>query len=77
MDDMALQMDPERRRRLMELSRWREEWAEKHGIDDIDWTPDGADGPNRRTPTPEQAWEYVRRAREICGQDPQTGRYLD
>ena len=33
---MALQMDPERRRRLMELARWREEWAEKYGIDNID-----------------------------------------
>lgn len=74
---MALEMDPERRRRLQAIDRWREEWAATYGIDDADWTPDGATGPNRRSPTPEQAREYVRRVRELSGQDPDTGRYLD
>lgn len=74
---MALQMDPDRRRRLEAIDRWRDEWAAKYGIDDIDWTPDGSDGPDRRSPTPEQALEFVRKVRELSGQDPDTGRYLD
>jgi hypothetical protein len=74
---MALDMDPEERRKLMELARIHDEWQQKYEIDDAEWTPDGADGPNRRSPTIEQQWEYVRKAREIAGQDPETGRYLD
>jgi hypothetical protein len=74
---MALEMDPERRRRLMELDRWRREWQEKYQIDDIEFIEPGAQvSPNVRYPTAEQEWEYVRRAREIMGQDPETGRYL-
>ncbi|MBO0871538.1 MAG: hypothetical protein J2P15_23550 [Micromonosporaceae bacterium] len=74
---MALDMDPERRRRLMELARWREEWQTKYGIDDVEFIPDDAPvTPDVRFPTAEQEWEYVRRAREILGLDPETGRYL-
>ncbi|GAB3160505.1 hypothetical protein GCM10027290_66620 [Micromonospora sonneratiae] len=74
---MALDMDPERRRKLMELARLQDEWQERHQLDDVEFTPDGADGDQRRTPTLEQQWEYERRAREILGQDPDTGLYRD
>jgi hypothetical protein len=74
---MALDMDPERRRRLMELARWREEWQTKHGIDDAESIPDDVPvDPDVRFPTGEQDWEYTRKAREILGLDPETGRYL-
>ncbi|MFC7548795.1 hypothetical protein [Plantactinospora sp. GCM10030261] len=72
---MALQMDPERRRKLLELARWNREWEERHQIDDADHTVDGSDGPKRRSPTPEQEAEYHRRADEIMGIDPDTGLY--
>jgi hypothetical protein len=71
-------MDPDRRRRLMALAHLHDEWQRRHGIDDVDFTPDGADdSDNRRSPTLEQEWEFERRAREIFGQDPETGRYRD
>jgi hypothetical protein len=74
---MAVQMDPERRRKLAELARVHEEWQARHGIDDAEFTPDGAESDRRRSPTPEQEWELVRRTREVLGQDPETGHYLD
>ena len=74
---MAQEMDPERRRKLAELARLHDEWQTRHGIDDEEFTPDGADSDQRRAPTPEQEREYVRHAREIMGQDPDTGRYLE
>lgn len=73
---MALEIHPERRRKLMELARVHDEWQARHGIDDADFTPDGASSGRRRTPTPEQEWELERRTREILGQDPDTGRYV-
>jgi hypothetical protein len=75
---MALQMDPERRRKLMELAAWHREWRGKHGVDDVEFVPDdAADHPDRRYPSPEQDREFMRRAREIMGQDPDTGLYLE
>jgi hypothetical protein len=74
---MALEIDPERRRKLMELGRLHDEWQAKHKIDDADYTPNGADGDDRKSPTLDQEWEFERRAREIFGQDPETGRYRD
>jgi hypothetical protein len=74
---MAPQVNPERRRKTMELARLHDEWAAKYQIDDADHTPDGADGENRQSPTPEQEWEFVRQAREALGQDPDTGLYRD
>jgi hypothetical protein len=75
---MALQMDPERRRKLMELAEWHREWQKNHGVDDVEFVPENADDyPDRRYPTPEQDREFMRRAREILGQDPDTGRYLE
>lgn len=72
---MALQMDPEHRRQLMELAAWNREWEERYQIDDADYTVDGSDGSKRRSPTPEQEAEYWRRADEIMGIDPETGSY--
>ena len=74
---MAPQMNPERRRKLKELARLHSEWQARHGIDDADYVPEGSDSDNRRSPTPKQLWEYMRQAREIVGQDPETGRYVD
>ncbi|HKT03696.1 MAG TPA: hypothetical protein VJT31_29565 [Rugosimonospora sp.] len=75
---MALQMDPERRRKLMELARWHDEWQAKHGVDDVEFVPeDAADHPERGYPTAEAEREYMHRAREILGQDPETGRYRE
>lgn len=74
---MGLDMDPERRRKLAELALLHEEWQARHGIDDEEFTPEGADSEHRRSPTPEQTQEFMRRARSILGQDPETGRYLD
>jgi len=74
---MALQMDPERRRKVKELARLHEEWQARHDIDDADYVSDGSGSDDRRSPTPEQMWEFVREARRIVGQDPETGRYLD
>lgn len=74
---MALEIDPERRRKLIALGRLQDEWQATHDIDDAEYTPGGATGENRRSPTPEQVWEFERRAREIFGQDPDTGRYRE
>ena len=75
---MALQMDPERRRRLMELARWHDEWQDRHGIDDVEFAPeDTAADPARAYPTAEADREFMHRAREILGQDPRTGRYRE
>ncbi|GAA4459100.1 hypothetical protein [Phytohabitans houttuyneae] len=70
-----MEMDPERRRKLMELARVHDEWQARYGIDDADFTPDGSDSERRRTPTPDQVWELERRTRVVLGQDPDTGRY--
>jgi hypothetical protein len=71
-------MDPERRRRLMELARWREEWQTKHDVDDVEFAPqDAGTDPDRKYPSPEAEREFIRRAREIMGQDPDTGLYRE
>lgn len=62
---MALEIDPERRRKLAELARLHDEWQARYGIDDEEFTPDGADSENRRAPSPEQERELVDRTREL------------
>jgi hypothetical protein len=70
---VALQMDPERRRRLLAAAQAQREWADRYGIDDPEWSEDGSADRQGRGPTPEQARELERRLREISGQDPDTG----
>lgn len=72
---MALQMDPERRRKLLAAAEVQRAWAERHGIDDPEWSEDGSDERHGRRPTAEQAAELERELREISGQDPETGLY--
>jgi hypothetical protein len=67
---VALQMDPERRRKLAELARWHDEWQAKHQVDDADWVPEGADSELRRSPSLEAEREYWVKAGEIMGSDP-------
>lgn len=74
---MSFEFDPERRRKLVELGKLHDEWQAKYEIDDAEYTPNGADGDNRKSPTLEQLWEFEKRAREIFGQDPETGLYRD
>ena len=69
-------VDPQRQRRMLALHKLQREWEEKYEIDDAEYTVGGATGDNRRSPTLEQVWEFERKAREILGQDPETGRYL-
>jgi hypothetical protein len=52
-DAAVAEMDPERSRMSMELARWHDAGQQRHGIDDADWTPEGAEGDNRRGPTVE------------------------
>lgn len=74
---MALEMDPERRRKLLAIDEAQRAWAAKYGIDDYEWTEDrSADRPGR-TPTQDQVAELRRTIRELCGQDPETGLYRD
>jgi hypothetical protein len=70
---MALQMDPERRRRLLAVDEAQRAWAARYGIDDFEWTEDAAPDRPGRTPTPEQVAELERTVRELLGQDPETG----
>ena len=72
--DQALSPAERRTRAIRDV---REAWADQHGVDDADWTMDGATGPDRRSPTPEQAWELTRVIREISGQDPDRGEFVD
>ncbi len=75
---MALRMDPERRRMMMELAAWHREWQARHDVDDVEFVPeDAADQPGSRYPSAEADREFMHRAREILGQDPETGRYLE
>jgi hypothetical protein len=44
----------------------------------VEFVPeDAADHPERKYPTAEAEREFMHRAREIMGQDPETGRYLE
>ncbi|MFC0527444.1 hypothetical protein [Phytohabitans kaempferiae] len=72
---MALAMDPERRRMLMAVDKAQREWEERYGIDDADWVAGGKTGPDRVSPTPEQAEELHRALNRITHWDPETGRY--
>ncbi len=73
---VALNMDPERRRKLLAAAEAQRAWAERHGIDDPEWSEDGSTDRHGRQPTAEQAAELERELRVISGQDPETGRYL-
>jgi hypothetical protein len=70
---VALQMDPERRRKLMELARWHDQWQAEHQVDDAEFVPEGADSERRRPPTPDAERDFMARAREIMGLDPESG----
>jgi hypothetical protein len=70
---MALDMDPELRRRLTELAAFHSDWAQQHQVDDEEWVPGGSSGPTRRPPSAQAEAEFVRRSREIMGRDPVTG----
>ncbi|WP_328343229.1 hypothetical protein [Micromonospora sp. NBC_00421] len=72
---MAMNTDPERQRRLRELAELHARWQSEHRVDDAEFTPEGADSANRRSPSPQAQREYLRRAREIMGLDPDTGHY--
>lgn len=74
---MALRMDPARRRRLQDLARVHARWQAEHGIDDAEFTPDGADSAHRRGPSPEAERELMVRSRVAMGLDPVTGHYPD
>lgn len=75
---MALEMDPERRRKLMELARWHDQWQTEHQVDDAEHVPEGADSAeHRRPPSPEAEREFMTKAREIMGLDPETGQRKD
>ncbi len=75
---MALRMDPERRRKLEALSRLHDEWSERHGATaafrpdehpDSDYNLHHVDV----DPAPDAEREFLRRAREIMGLDPDSG----
>jgi hypothetical protein len=71
---MAQNVDSERRRKLMDLARWHDEWQTRHRVDDAEWVPEGAGAGNARPPSPEAEREFMRRADEIMGRDPDAGR---
>jgi hypothetical protein len=52
--------------RLREVQRAFAAWARRYGIDDRDWSADGWAGDDRRSPTAEQAWEFLRTVRTIA-----------
>ncbi|MBT8225596.1 MAG: hypothetical protein HKP61_11860 [Dactylosporangium sp.] len=74
---------PTRQERLLALSAWHREWEQKHA----DSTPLRAEEHPEDSDyylhhvdmdaSPEAQWEFTRRAREIMGLDPETGRLLD
>ncbi|MEU7958721.1 hypothetical protein ACN267_29875 [Micromonospora sp. WMMD734] len=74
---MAMNVDPERQRRLRELAELHARWQATHRVDDVDFTPEGADSAQRRSPSAQAQREYMRQAREIMGLDPDTGHYRD
>jgi hypothetical protein len=69
---MAGEQDSERRRKLAELARWHDEWTARHDPDE----PAGAEHPHDVDSEALAAAEreYMTRAREIMGLDPETGR---
>jgi hypothetical protein len=68
----------ERRRQNLAIARWRREWLDRHGLDEVEHLPAGAEvDPAVRWPTAEQEREFIHGVRRILGQDPETGRYLD
>jgi hypothetical protein len=72
---MALEMDPERRRRLLAVDEATRAWRKRHGITNSEWAED-ASASGAGGPTPEQVEELERELRVISGQDPETGLYL-
>lgn len=74
---MALNMDPERRRKLMAAAQAQRDWEDRHGIVDTEWAEDTSQEGRGRRPTPEQYAELERIKQEIYGIDPDTGLYRD
>lgn len=74
---MALDIDPERRRKLMAAAKAQRDWEDRHGIVDTEWAEDTSDEERGKRPTPEQYAELQRIQDEIYGIDPDTGRYRD
>jgi hypothetical protein len=78
---MALEMSPDRRRRLEELGRLHSEWVARH-VASTPFRPDGADSDYNVHHVDVEASadaerEFMRRAREIMGLDPETGLWTD
>jgi len=71
-----VRVDPQRRRMMAELAAWHTEWAAKWGIDDHPYEGLDIDQWEARIP-PEAEADYRRRADEIMGIDPATGRRAD
>jgi hypothetical protein len=74
---MALDMDPELRRQLMELAEVHDRWQAEHGVDDAEWVPDGADSDRARPPSAQAVDDFMTRSRRVMGLDPETGLYPD
>jgi hypothetical protein len=74
---MALNMDPERRRKLLAAAQAQREWEDRYGIVDTEWAEDTSEEVRGRRPTKEQYAELERTKREIYGMDPDTGLYRD
>lgn len=66
---MTVEWDPERRRKLIELARWVDEWRARHQVDDFELTLSGVEPEN--PPSLEAEWELVRKVCEIMGGEPE------
>ncbi len=81
---MAVEMDPGRARKLRELAEWHREWSRRHA-DTASFHPEqhpdaGSDYNVHHVdvdPDPAAEVEYMTRARQIMGLDPETGRAVD
>jgi hypothetical protein len=77
-----VKMDPERRRKLLELAAWHREWSAKHA-DRTPYRPEGDDDSDYNLhhvdldADPDAEAEFMHRAREIMGLDPETGRRVE
>jgi hypothetical protein len=82
-EDRPSKLNPEdspRLRKLMAVARWHDEWARKHA-DDGDFRPEEHPEPHSDyavhhlevDASPEVEAEFMLKAREIMGLDPQTG----
>ena len=78
---MSTENESPRLRKMMELARWHDEWAKTHA-DDAAFRPDQQSAPGSDynvhnvdvDPSADAEHEFMMRAREIMGLDPETGR---